>query len=349
MGVINAKNLISYTGSAEKVFSTSKKKLMSIPGIGEFTADAIIKHDVYKRVDVELKFIEKNNISCFAYYDDKYPLRLKQCSDAPILLFYKGNADLNTEKIISIVGTRNATKYGKDICEELIEGLSKYDILMVSGLAYGIDIAAHKSCIKNYVKTIGVVAHGLDKIYPAVHTEFAKKMLEHGGILTEYLSDTNPDKQNFPMRNRIVAGMVDALIVVETAIKGGACITASLANSYNRDVFAFPGDKNNQYSKGCNYLIKTNRAQLVECAEDIAEMMNWTLKEMKPQTQRQLFIEFSPEEKYIYDVLTERNEISIDELSSLVPLSPSALAGCLLNLEFQNVLSALPGKRYKLK
>jgi DNA processing protein len=256
---------------------------------------------------------------------------------------------LNNEKTIGIVGTRNATEYGKNICEELIEGLQEYNMLMISGLAYGIDIAAHKACVKKNVTTVGVVGHGLDRIYPAVHKETAKKMMENGGVITEFMSYTQPDRQNFPKRNRIVAGMIDALIVVETAEDGGAIITAAIANTYNRDVFAFPGDVKRKYSKGCHFLIKSEKARLIENADDLVTMMEWKTNAIKPKQQRELFIDFSAEEKIIYDVLKEAGELAIDELTSKVSLTPSTLAGSLLNLEFQNVIHALPGKRYRLK
>ncbi|MBC8172411.1 MAG: DNA-protecting protein DprA [Chitinophagales bacterium] len=348
IGPVNAKSLISYCGSAEKIFKTSTKKLTSVPGIGESTAAAIVNHDIFRIADEEMQFIEKKKITCLTYWDENYPHRLKNCLDSPILLFYKGNADLNADKVIGIVGTRNATDYGKNICEQVIEGLKEHHILMISGLAYGIDIAAHKACVRKNVATVGVVGHGLDRIYPGAHKETAKKMIDNGGILTEFISNTQPDRQNFPKRNRIVAGMIDALIVVETAEDGGAVITAALANTYNRDVLAFPGDIKNKYSTGCHYLIKTNRAQLIENADDVLTVMNWKEKEMKPKKQRELFIEFSPEERLIYNALKENIELAIDELSSKVPLSPSMLASNLLNLEFQNVITVLPGKRYKL-
>ncbi|MBC8047661.1 MAG: DNA-protecting protein DprA [Fimbriimonadaceae bacterium] len=348
IGPVNAKSLISYCGSAEKIFKTSKKKLTAIPGIGDGTATAIVSHDIFGRVDEEMQFIEKKKITCLTYWDENYPQRLKNCIDGPVLLFYKGNTDLNADKIIGIVGTRNATEYGRNICEEIIDGLKEYNILMISGLAYGIDIAAHKACVKKNVPTVGVVGHGLDRIYPPIHKETAKKMIDNGGILTEFISKTQPDRQNFPKRNRIVAGMIDALIVVETTEDGGAIITAAIANTYNRDVLAIPGDIKSKYSRGCHYLIKTNRAQLIENADDVLSVMNWKEKEIKPKKQRELFIEFSPEERLIYDVLKENNELAIDELSSKIPLSPSLLASNLLSLEFQNVIAVLPGKRYKL-
>lgn len=348
IGPVLAKSLLSYCGSAEQIFKTKKHQLLKIPGVGESTADAILNHKVFSRADTEMNFIENKQIQCLSFIDELYPKRLKNCIDAPVVLFYSGNADLNAEKIIGVVGTRNSTEYGKLICEQLMEEIKDENILVISGLAYGIDITAHKACVKKNVPTIGVLAHGLDIIYPYAHKEVAKKMINNGGLLTEFLSETNPDRQNFPKRNRIVAGMIDALVVVETAENGGAVITASLADSYNKDVMAFPGNVHNKFSKGCNKLIKSNKAALVENANDILEIMRWTKNDVKPAIQRTLFIEFTVQEKMIYDVLKERNEIGVDELNNIVLLTPSVLAGTLLNLEFRGIIVSLPGKRYRL-
>ena len=348
IGPVNAKSLLSYCGSVERIFNMKASQLLRIPGIGEAAANAIVSHDVFARVDEEMLFLEKKNVQCLTFLDDNFPKRLKNCVDSPIVLYYAGNADLNAEKIIGIVGTRNSTDYGKNICDNLITDIQAENILVVSGLAYGIDIAAHKACVKNNIPTVGVLAHGLDRIYPYTHREMATKMIQNGGLLTEFMSNTNPDRQNFPKRNRIVAGMIDALIVVETAENGGAVITATLADSYNKDVMAFPGNINSKFSKGCNNLIKTNRAALVENAADILSLMRWTKNEIIPKQQRTLFIEFTEEERLIYDLLQEKKEIGIDELTNSVALSPSTIAGNLLNLEFQGIVVSLPGKRYKL-
>ncbi len=347
IGPIIAKSLLNYCGSAENIFKTKTSHILKLPGMVS-VAHALKNHSVFSRVDEEMEFIEKNNIRVLTYYDDAFPQRLKNCTDSPIVLYYSGNANLNAEKIIGVVGSRNSTDYGKHICDTLIEDIKDENILVMSGLAYGIDVAAHRACIKNNVATVGVLAHGLDRVYPVTHYEIASKMKENGGLLTEYMSNTTPDKQNFPKRNRIVAGMIDALVVVETAENGGAVITATIADSYNRDVLAFPGNINHKYSKGCNNLIKTNRANLVENAADILEFMRWTKQEIKPKKQRTLFIEFTEEEQQIYAALIEKQEMGIDELTNHLSLSPSILAGNLLNLEFQGIIASLPGKRYKL-
>ena len=349
VGPVNAKTLISYCGSAVNIFQSKRQFLVKIPGIGDAIADAILDPEILHRAAAEMAFMEEHGIRCLTPPDTDYPQRLKHCVDAPVVLYYSGNADLNAEKIIGVVGTRNSTEYGKSICEQLIEDLKEENILVVSGLAYGIDIAAHKACVKKNVATVGVLAHGLDRIYPPGHKEIAKKMVMHGGLLTEFTSGNKPDKPNFPKRNRIVAGMIDALVVVETAENGGAIITALLADSYHKDVMAFPGNVFNEFSAGCNQLIKSNRASLITSANDLLDMMCWKKSDLKKPVQRSLFIELDEEEKIVYDILQNRSEIGIDELSMLTAFTPSTLASHLLNLEFQGLITALPGKRFQIK
>ncbi|MDO9615038.1 MAG: DNA-processing protein DprA, partial [Bacteroidota bacterium] len=233
IGAVTARNLIAYVGSVEGVFQEKEKNLMKIPGIGEVNAQKVVRQNVLERAKREVDFILKNRIKTYFYLDENYPTRLKNCSDAPIILFYKGNANLNERRIISVVGTRNATNYGKELCDELIRNFSErsYPVLVVSGLAYGIDIHAHKACLKYNIPTVGVFAHGLDNIYPALHAPIATKMLEKGGVLSDFISQSKIDRQNFLRRNRIIAGLADATIVVESAEKGGALVTADIANS----------------------------------------------------------------------------------------------------------------------
>jgi DNA processing protein len=231
VGAVNAKTLVSYCGSVEAVFKQKKSLLEKIPNIGPLTSESILKQDVFDRAEKEIAFIHKNKITPLFYLDAEYPSRLKNCDDSPALLYFKGNADLNVQKVIAIVGTRNSTQYGKRVCENLIEGFAAFNITVISGLAYGIDITAHKLALKNNLPTVGVLAHGLDRIYPGIHSDTAEKMLDNGGLITEFMSETKPYRENFPSRNRIVAGMVDAVIVVESALKGGALITAEIANS----------------------------------------------------------------------------------------------------------------------
>ncbi|MCK4288313.1 MAG: DNA-processing protein DprA [Bacteroidales bacterium] len=348
VGDIVGKKLIAYCGSVEAVFKEKKKLLLKIPGIGKSTVNSIINQNILERAEEEIKFIEKYKIDTLFYLDDKYPYRLKQCEDSPMLLFYKGTADLNAPKIISIVGTRKASEYGKEICSSLIEGLVEQNILIVSGLAYGIDTCAHKTSLESNLKTVGVLAHGLDKVYPQLNKSLAEKMLNNGGLLTEFLSKTTPDRENFPKRNRIIAGLSDAVIVIESAIRGGALITADIANSYNRDVFAVPGRLYDKYSQGCNNLIKTNRAALVQSAEDIKYIMGWEITKKKSKKQQRLFIKLSPEEETIVNILKEKQELGIDKISSLSKLSASKVASALLNLEFEGIIKCLPGKVYRM-
>ena len=271
LGHISAKNLLNIVGNAGKIFRERKNLREIVPGISERILNALDNPEAFTWAEKEFLFAEKNHINCISIDDKTYPSRLRECDDAPVLLYFKGEADMNALRVINMVGTRNATEYGKNICSRFMNELKELcpDILVISGLAYGIDIHAHRAALNNHFNTIGVLAHGLDRIYPSAHRSIAIEMLEHGGLLTEYMSGTNPDRQNFVCRNRIVAGMSDATIVVESAIKGGALITADIAGSYNRDCFAFPGRTDDEFSKGCNNLIKNNRATLIQSAEDL--------------------------------------------------------------------------------
>ena len=349
IGDVHAKALVNIYGDAQSIFKAKKKELESIEGIGAVRAGSIKNFSDFKSSEDEIVFIEKYKISTLFITDKNYPQRLLNCYDSPPLLYYRGNADLNSSKIIAIVGTRNNSEYGRAACENLIEGLANENILVVSGLAFGIDTIAHKAALKNNLQTIGVLAHGLDRIYPAQNKTLARQMAERGGLLTEFISNSNPDKQNFPKRNRIVAGISDAVIVVETGKKGGSLITAELGNSYNKDVFAIPGRIHDNKSEGCNYLIKNNKASLITCADDLLEMMNWR-PAIKPalKKQRELFIELTVDEKAMVDILQQKVQVQIDELYFKSGLSSSAVAAALLMLEMQGIVASLPGKVYKL-
>lgn len=349
IGDVHAKALVNIYGNAQSVFKAKKKELEAIEGIGTIRAKSLKEFNNFSICEEEIKFIEKYKITPLFLTDNNYPKRLLNCYDSPVLLFYRGTADLNTSKIISFVGTRSNSDYGKLVCEKLIEELADQNILVVSGLAFGIDTIAHKAALKNNLPTVGVLAHGLDRIYPTQNKTLAKQMTEQGGLLTDFISNTNPDKQNFPKRNRIVAGMCDALIVIESGKKGGSLITAELANGYNKDVFAIPGKTTDIKSEGCNYIIKQNKASLITCGNDLVELMNWAPKEkITKNQQRQLFIELAPDEKIIVDILQLQPSIQIDELYFKSGLSSSAVATALLMLEMQNVVASLPGKVYKL-
>jgi len=349
VGDITARKLVGYCGDAEAVFREKKRNLLRIPGISEAVAEGILSKDVLPRAEKEIKFTEKYGVQPLFYLDPAYPRRLNQCTDSPVLLYFKGEGDLNAPRVVSIVGTRNATDYGKETCSKLVEVLGGYGILVVSGLAYGIDTAAHKAALNNKLSTVGVMAHGLDRIYPHLNRPLAEKMIGQGGLLTEFMTGTQPDRENFPRRNRIIAGMADATIVVESGIKGGALITANIANSYNRDVFAIPGKVTDSFSEGCNFLIKTNRAALVTEAIDILYMMGWENNKTAPgHIQRQLFINMTPEEEVLCKLLENGDPFSLDYLVIHSGLSASKVASALLSLEFQGIVKTLPGKIFKM-
>ena len=347
VGNVLAKKLLSHCGSAEAIFSEKKKSLLKIPGIGKVVADAIADHEVNERVQNEISFIERYNIQPLFYSDANYPQRLKECHDAPVILYYMGNTDLNSGKILAVVGTRTPTDYGRTICDKIIGELD--DVLIVSGLAYGIDSCAHRSALKHELKTIGVLAHGLDRMYPPQNDHLAKEMLTHGGVITEFMSKTNPDRENFPQRNRIVAGIADAVLVIETAKKGGSLITATLANTYNRDVFCVPGKVTDAKSAGCNWMIHSNRAALVENGQQIKEMMGWDENKTRVGVvQKSIFPALSSDEEIIYKILEANKESSIDFIVHNADMSSSKVSAALLNMEFENIVKALPGRMYKL-
>lgn len=348
IGDVVGKKLMAYCGGVKAIFSENRNALLKIPGIGNTIVNSILSQKILSKAEGEIKFIEKNNIQPLFYTDKDYPARLLNCEDGPLLLYYKGNANLNTQRVIGFVGTRKATNQGRVICEKFIEGLKTKDILLISGLAYGIDSYAHKAAIDNEIQTVGVLGHGLDRIYPAQNRKLADKMLVNGGLLTEFISHTIPDRENFPKRNRIVAGICDAIVIIESAKKGGALITAGIANSYNRDVFAVPGRINDEYSMGCNMLIKSNRAALAESAKDIAYIMGWDDLKVDVKKQRSLFVELTNEQKLILSLIENIKEISIDKIAIESNMPASKVAAALLMLEFEGLIQSLPGKLYKI-
>ncbi|HZK06840.1 MAG TPA: DNA-processing protein DprA [Bacteroidales bacterium] len=349
VGDVIGKKLIAYCGGAEAVFKESREALKKIPGIGSKLIDSIFSHNVLDRAKEEIEFIEKNNIQPLFYLDKQYPARLKNCEDSPIMLYQKGHTDLNTAKVVSIVGTRKATEYGKEICNKIVEGLAGYNVLVLSGLAYGIDTCAHKAALDHGLHTAAVLGHGLDRIYPYLNKPLSEKICDHGALLAEFMSQTLPDRENFPKRNRIIAGMSDAVVVVEAALSGGALITAEIANSYNRDVFSVPGRLGDVFSEGCNKLIKINKAALLQSAEDIAYIMGWQRKEnMQTGIQRQLFVELTPLEESIVNMLRNADTLGLDEMSLALSLPVNKVSSTLLTLEFQGLVRALPGSLYRL-
>lgn len=344
------RQLVSYCGSAEQVFKTPKGKLLKIPGIGDVTAEAIKQGKPFAAAEKELKKAEKENVNIVFFTDKNYPSRLKQLNDAPSLLYLKGNIDFENPKTVGIVGTRQATSYGKERVEELVDGLVAHQALIISGLAYGIDIHAHKQAVKVNLPTVGVMGSGIDVVYPSAHKDVAKKMMDNGGLATEHRLGTKPDAHNFPARNRIVAGLSDAVIIVEAAQKGGALITADLANSYNKDVFAYPGNVGQSHSEGCNDLIKSNRANLITSVKDLEYIMHWDAA-AKPVKKPEVFsLEgYSANEQLVLKTLLDHHkQLVIDELSWKTNIQVGQLASILLELEFKGIVKSLPGKVYKL-
>ena len=349
IGDVNAKKLISQCGGVTNVFKERKSTLLKISGVGDSIINRLKDDSIFKRTEKELNFIEKNEIESITFYDDKYPKRLKHCFDAPLVLFLKGKMKFERQKIISVVGTRQMTGYGKKVLEDLFEDLKEFNPIIVSGLAYGVDIYAHQLAMKYNFQTIAVLAHGLDRIYPAVHKNDAVKMQDNGGLLTEFWSGSRPDRENFVKRNRIVAGLSQATILIESAEKGGSLITADIANSYNRDVFAVPARISDKYSVGCNNLIKTNRASVLTSAKDLAYILNWekAINNNQKTIQKQLFIELNEYEKTIYNYLLKEGKQQLDVISLHCNFPIYKTASILLNLELKGITRPLPGKYFE--
>jgi len=353
IGGINARKLIAYCGSAKAIFESSKKDLCKIPGIGKVLSDSIGRQTVLKRAEEELLFMAKENISAISYLDAEYPSRLKHCVDSPMVLFSKGKINFEAERVIAIVGTRRASSYGVDICRKIVNDLLAYNVQIVSGLAYGIDISAHKAAIQHDLPTVAVLGHGLDRVYPAEHIPEAQTMQKNGGIVSDFLSGTKVDPENFPRRNRIIAGLSDATLVVEATESGGALITANIANSYNREVFAVPGRVCDKVSAGCNNLIRDNKAALVTSAADIIAMMNWDLPsdshKQNKQRQQKLFLELEGMHKTIYELLMEKKSLPVDLIALKTGTGISKILSLLLEMEMMGIIRALPGRIYELK
>lgn len=349
LGVVRARQLVAHLGSASAIFKAKKKEIAAVDGIGETCARSVKGWKAFAEAERELAFAEKNGIQVLFLTDPAYPQRLLHCYDPPTLLYQKGNADLNRSRIISIIGTRNHTEYGRQVTEQLVKGLQTQQVTVVSGLAFGIDAIAHRAALQNQLPTIGVLAHGLDTLYPTQHRVLAKEMLVNGALLTEFRSGTEPDKHNFPKRNRIAAGLADVTVVIETPVKGGSMITAELACNYHRDLFAVPGRIGDPKSSGCLQLIRQNKAMIYTGPEELLDTMGW-MEKKKPvvKKQRELFLEFSSEEKKIVDLLLAHESVHLDLLYLQSGLSSSTVAAVLLKLELLNVLISLPGKMYRL-
>jgi DNA processing protein len=350
IGDINARKLVSHVGSVEGLFSESYRSLIKIPGIGANLAKSVCDRSYMETAEKEAEYLTNNNIKTFFYLDSDYPYRLRQCDDSPVTFYFTGCCDLNASKILSVVGTRNATPRGKELCDKIIGGLAggHPDLIIVSGLAYGIDIAAHKASLANNLQTIGVLAHGFKTTYPSVHRSVAREIEKKGALVTDFLSDALPERNNFLKRNRIIAGLSDATLVVESGIKGGALITADIAGSYNRDVFAVPGRPGDQWSSGCNSLIKANKAALIENADDIEYFLSWKPTGTRVPVQRTLFSELNDSEKLIYENLTLNGEMNIDLLCRTVDIPVYKLSALLLQMEFNGILKCYPGNLYRV-
>ena len=349
VGDITAKKLISHCGTAEAVFKEKKQNLQKIEGIGGYILKDLFDSRHYKAAEQELKFISQNTIKCLYFENDNYPDKLKHCIDGPVVLFQSGNIQLKQQRIISIVGTRKNTTQGIAFCESLVEQLAPYNPVIVSGFAYGTDITAHKAAIKHKLQTIGCLAHGLNQIYPKVHKKYMIDIENHGGFFTDFWSSDIFDKNNFLKRNRVIAGLSEATIVIESAEKGGSLVTADIANSYNRDVFAVPGRTTDSQSIGCNNLIKFQKAHLLSNPLDVPYILNWQLEEAsKPAVQKQLFVELDDQEKIVYNFLKEQNRQQIDTIAISCNMPIFKIAGILLNMELKGVVRPLPGKLFEL-
>ncbi len=339
--------LLKHFGSAASVLSASAKALEEVPGIGTVRAASIRNCHVQQRVEAEWRFIQKNHIKVLVKGNQGYPSKLEHCMDAPHVLFYKGSSDLLNKRVVSVVGTRFPSQYGKDRVVELMAVLGQYNVMVVSGLAYGIDTVVHKEALNNTLETIGVLGHGLDQLYPHANKALAADMLQQGGLLSEFMQGIQPEKQNFPKRNRIVAGMADAVVVVESGSKGGSLITADIANSYNKDVLAYPGRATDPSSKGCNQLIRNHKANLITCGQDLVEFMNWAEDQhQSSKVQHAMKASLSDEENVILSIISHHDPCPIDLLTNVSGLNPGLVSAHVLSLEMVGLITSLPGKLY---
>ncbi len=351
VGDITARKLVAYAGSVEAVFTESYRSLTRIPGVGEALASAVTGHEYLDAAKQEAEFVDKHGIKVFFYLDDDYPVRLRQCEDSPVTFYFRGKTDLNAAMILSIVGTRHATQNGRELCQSIVAGLAEHfpQLLIVSGLAYGIDITAHKAALASGLPTVAVLGHGLRTIYPSVHAGVARAMLDNGGQITDFSSSTLPERNNFIKRNRIIAGISDATLIVESGARGGALITADIAASYNRDVMAVPGRPGDEWSAGCNALIRCNKAALVEKAENIEYLLGWKPATLTAPLQTALFTAMTDKEKVIYDALMSEGDLTIDILARLVEIPVYKLSAILLQMELAGVIAPGPGSVYRIR
>lgn len=351
VGDITARKLVSYTGGVEALFTESYRNLTRIPGVGAALAGAVAGHEYLVDAAREAEFVERNKIKVFFYLDDDYPWRLAQCEDSPVTFYFRGNADLHAPMILSMVGTRHATQNGKELCRKLVSGLAEKfpGLIIVSGLAYGVDITAHKAALASGLPTVAVLGHGLRTIYPSVHAGIARAMLDNGGLVTDFSSATLPERNNFIRRNRIIAGISDATLIVESGVKGGALITADIAASYNRDVMAVPGRPGDEWSAGCNALIRCNKAALVESSADIEYLLGWKPASMAAPVQSLLFAGMTDNEKKIWEALKEEGDLTVDTLARQLGMPVYRLSPLLLQMELAGMITPCPGNVYRLR
>jgi DNA processing protein len=350
IGSITARKLINITGSPRNVFNEKRSMLLRIPGIGELMAEKVSTKGLLQKAEEEILYITKNNIKPLYFKDKEYPDRLNQCPDGPIMIYIKGDIDFNNGKFLSIVGTRTPTSYGIEMTRNIVSSLAEkgHHLVIVSGLAYGIDVCSHKEALRHGFQTIAVLGHGLKYLYPAAHYSVARKITRQGALLTDFPGYEKPERNNFIKRNRIIAGLSDATIIVESGIKGGALITADIANSYDRDVFAVPGRVGDPFSSGPNQLIKRHGASLIENCEDIEYLLGWDRKEKDMAVQAELFRELSEEEQLLLNVLSQEEKLEVDLLCIRTGIPVGRVSALLLNLEFAGYVSSLPGNLYKI-
>lgn len=347
VGPTTAKQLVESLGSLERVFTEKESNFRHFLNLKIDLSKGLNREACLIRAEQELDYLEKNDIQLYFYQDPNYPANLKQCGDAPIVLFAKGKLHFN-KRNISIVGTRKSTIYGKKMTDQLVADLAPHDVQIISGLAHGIDKASHEAAINNSLSTIGVLGHGLDTMYPAAHRYLADKMLEDGGIVTEFISGTIGEPSNFPRRNRIVAGLSEATVVVESSETGGSMITANLANDYNREVFAFPGYADKEFSSGCNNLIKRSKAHLITKAEDLVQVLGWEEKTAETVSSQEIIEDLNDSEAQLVSLFMERGDIDFDSLAIASQMDSSNISVHLFNLEMKGLIKTLPGKRYTL-
>lgn len=347
VGNILAKKLITTVGNAPDIFKQKKSTLLKIHGIGTHVIQNLLDHSYQELAEKELNYLNDNNVEYSCFFEKEYPKNLQHCIDAPILIFKEGAIDFSNKKIISVVGTRMMTNYGRDFCQRFVDELAVYNPIIISGFAYGVDICAHRAAMKSKLQTIAVLGHGFGQIYPKVHKKYIHQVNENGGFITEFFHNQPPLPENFLKRNRIIAGLSEATIVVESALKGGSLVTADLANSYDRDVFAVPGRVNDRMSQGCNQLIYNNKAHLLKSSEDLVKMLNWDLSE-KPQPVQSLFNELPHEEQKIVACLKGQKHQSLDLIAAETQIPIDQLTTLLLQLELKNKVVPLPGKLFKL-